>query len=61
MGERTIDVVRGVALGSDALGDAKSRCAEAHQTEEGGGTLAHSLECDVDLVEVDDALARAGR
>ena len=38
-----------------------ARRAEAHQPEECGGALAHSLECHLDLIEIDGTLSLGQR
>jgi hypothetical protein len=55
--ERAIDLVGGIALAQEQdlarLRAPDARWAEAHQTEELGGVLAHVVEREVELVEVD--------
>jgi hypothetical protein len=65
MCECVVDVIGGVALTEQQnltrLIPPGSRDTEAHQTKEGGGALAHSLEGDEELVEIDRALALSRR
>ena len=65
MSERAVDVGGGVALAEQqdltGLMAPDPRRAEAHRTKEGGRALAHSLEGDVELVEIDRALSLSGR
>jgi hypothetical protein len=59
--ESTVDIGRVVALAQQqdltTLMTPDPRRAEAHQTKEVGRALAHSLEGDVELVEIDGAIS----